>query len=80
MGIVAYAEGDEITFNYLDSDGVCVAEEIIGERVSSEAAAAAAKAANPSSADEGAQGAAGATGGDAAAAAGADAAGSEAAA
>ena len=71
MGIVAYAEGDEITFNYLDSDGVCVAEEIIGERVSSEAAAAAAKAANSSSSDEEAQGAAGAAG-DAGAAAGAD--------
>ena len=71
MGIVAYAEGDEITFNYLDSDGVCVAEEIIGERVSSEAAAAAAKAANSSPSDEEAQGAAGAAG-DAGAAAGAD--------
>lgn len=65
MGIVAYAEGDEIEFNYLDSDGVCVAEEIIGERVSSEAAAAAAKAANPSQ-DDGSQGAAGAATGDAA--------------
>ena len=61
MGIVAYAEGDEIEFNYLDSDGVCVAEEIIGERVSSEAAAAAAKAANPSQ-DDGSQGAAGVAG------------------
>lgn len=61
LAIVAYGEGDAIEFTYLDSDGVCVAEEIIGERVSSEAAAAAAKAANPPAQDE-AQLGAGATG------------------